>query len=750
MAKYSFAIFIFIFIFAATPLYAQTDNRVMATWQVIKYDLNVTLPQTDNDRDVTVRALLQLRNVSSGSATSLTLRLSPNATVSATKIGETVVDATKSEEKIGSLTLQRVAIRMASVPTGGTITAAIDYKLKVTDNTGVSVLSPNATHFLPLSYWYPTPNSWYFPRGADYSAFSVKVNAGSSTVVSSGTEIAGGFESKLNGQPFFFAGQWDKVDASGVSVFVPKGLGQDAQSRASELAALATEARSYIAPLLGAAPDVPLRIIASRRGAGFAGSGTIVVDEGVFRRDKLDSLTVMSVVESVAKIWLGGAVNLSDDGSGVIREGLSRFLATQFIESKYGTDVADIERLRQRTAYASVSRRDSPLNMVAPLDDYYYAAVANKGAMFWRILERRVGRDEFYSSLRAKMDGGRMTLVDLRTAFNAQKEFNDAMLDQITETNLQAGLPQTTNGEIKVALRNTGPVDVTVNVAATLANGQKIVSPASIRAKSFGEITFKSATPVSRIEIDPEKLYPQTDYSDDIAPRETTDSDLLLAVKRDFDRQEHTAAEKTARIVLRDHPRFDDVRVLLARSLLALGRTADAEKEFKATVDEKLPAARNVAWAYVGLADLAARAGRMPEAIRFADMAIRSDAEYGASLAARNIRARANAAPVIDESIKAYFAQFDRAAISNRRADFDQLVVAGDVNRFVNGISGQATEWKTTILFTDKLDDSTLLVEATINARVLGREPESGKAVYRMVKSGSGWRLSAVEMFEVR
>jgi hypothetical protein len=33
-----------------------------------------------------------------------------------------------------------------------------------------------------------------------------------------------------------------------------------------------------------------------------------------------------------------------------------------------------------------------------------------------------------------------------------------------------------------------------------------------------------------RVEIDPEKLYPQIDYSNDIAPREFTENDLLAEI----------------------------------------------------------------------------------------------------------------------------------------------------------------------------------------------------------------------------
>src|ERR1043165_2233861 len=115
-----------------------------------------------------------------------------------------------------------------------------------------------------------------------------------------------------------------------------------------------------------------------------------------------------------------------------------------------------------------------------------------------------------------------------------------------------------------------------------------MIASSSIRATSFGEVTFRSPSKIIRAEIDVDKMYPQTDYSDDIAPREIDESDPLLAVKRLFDRQDFAGAETAARSTLRDLPRYDDVRILLARSLLGENKTGEAEREFKAVLDEKL------------------------------------------------------------------------------------------------------------------------------------------------------------------
>ena len=734
---------------SSISLFAQDAARIGATWQVEKYDIAAQLPASDTDRSLNVKAKLDLRNISSGAASTLTLRISTNATISSVAVNGNTVDFTKANENLGTGSLQRLSMRIPAVAAGGAASTVVDYKLTLKDNSGLASLYSGGAQFLPLSFWYPTPNSWYFARGADFAPTRIQFNGGQS-VIASGTENAGAFDQKLFVQPFFVVGNFEKIAISGVDVFLPGNSDADAKQRAAELAALANDARSFFAASLGNSPETTVRIAAVKRGGGFSSGGTVLVDEGVFRRAKIDSGTAMSIAESIAKLWFADSVRTGGDGNGVVREGLPRFLASQFIENKYGKAIADTERMRQRIAYSFVSQRDAPLIQMAPLDDSYYSAVANKGAMVWRLLQRKAGFDEFNKRLRAEMQDKNVSLADLRAAFADHKDFLDSMLDKTTDINLMVGLPQQGTGETRAALRNTGSVDVTVNVTATFSNGEKMTAPATIRATSFGEVTFKSPNKVTRLEIDSDKLYPQMDYSDDVAPREMNESDPLLAIKRAFDKQDFSGAEAAARIALREYPNYDEARILYARALLGLNRNADAEREFRTALDEKLPTARTIALGNLGLAETAIRANQNAQALKFAEIAIRADAEYGASLAGRTLRNKIAAATEIPDDVKAFFAAFDRAAISNRKAELEALVVPGEASRFVGGISGQTTEWKTTPTHIDRLDANTMLVESQMSVRLLNREVESGMAVYRLVRSGSGWKFYNVEIFEVR
>ncbi len=751
MKKFLSISFTFFLLAFANSVFAQDESRASKTWEVQKYDLTATLPQAETDRNLTAKAVLNLKNVSSKSASTLTLRISQNADVASVKVNDAAASFTKGEEKIGSVgALQKIVVRVPTIQPNASFSVAVDYKVNVKENSGLNALSPVGSQFLPLSFWYPTPNSWYFARGADFAPFRLTVNsANNRTIVSSGTQNANNFEQKLNAQPFFVTGEWDAVNTSNIAVFIPKGVGANEQKRANELAALASNAKTFTAKLLGTAPDVPLRIVAVNRGAGFSGSGTIFVDDNVFNRQKIDSQTAMTIAESVAKIWLGNVVQIDGDAFGVVREGLPRFIAAEFLEAEYGKDVADVERLRQRTAYAAVAQRDAPLKTVSPLDDYYYSEVTNKGAMIWRLLAKKFGRDEFFNVLRAQMKDGNLNAGELRSAFVGQKEFLDYAFNQVTDSNLLVGLPQANGAETKLALRNTGSIDATVNITATTANGEKLTTQVTVAAKSFGEVSFKTANKIIRAEIDAEKFYPQTDYSDDVAPREFDNSDTLLTVKRAFDKQDFGAAQKNARIVLQTMPKFDDVRTLLARALLAENKFADAEKEFRAVLDEKLPTARSIAWANEGLGEIALKSGQNSQALNYFNEAIKADAEYGATLAARAGRNKTNAAAPIDESIKSFFAQFDKAATSGRKADLDALIAAGEIPKFSSGIAG-AQEWQSKILQADTTDANNVLVEVGLNIKLLNKDAESGTALYRLSKAGSSWKLSGVEIFEVR
>ncbi len=609
-------------------------------------------------------------------------------------------------------------------------------------------ISPLGLQFLPSSFWYPTPNSHYAPRGSDFAPFKITVNNSSGTLISSGTGSGNQYDQKLNGQPFFLTGNWDTVESKGVTVYLPKGATEAERQRANELGSLVAEASTYTASLLGSIPSVPLRLVAVRRGAGFADGGTILLDYAAFRRSKIDSQTAMTIADSVAKIWLGNAKLVGGDSYNVIREGLSRYVATLFIEKQFGKAAADSERFRQLTAHASIAQTDAPFNLASPLDSTYYASVTYKGALIWRNIANQMGRESFFNTLK-QMNS--YSIADIKSALATPYEVLDYPLANNTDTNLLAGLPQVAGGVTKVAVRNTGSITVKVNVQAITEKGEKLLQQTSIQPKSFGEVIFNTTDKIIRTEIDPEKFYPQTDYSDDVAPREFTDSNPIIVIKRAFDKQDYALGEKSARTLLQNHSYLNDAQVWLGRALLAENKLTEAETIFQNAIKDPLPSPFVLAWANIGLGDIALKSSRNAEAAKYYAAAVSADAEYGSTLAGR-LGGQKLTSPTVDESVKTFFAQFDKAVVTARKTEVEALIVPGEITRFSGGVvGGQPERWVTNVVRTEAIDSTYTLVETNLSVKRLGSENiENGTAVFVLAKVGANWRLAGVEVFEVR
>ncbi|HSP63688.1 MAG TPA: hypothetical protein VLQ90_11945, partial [Pyrinomonadaceae bacterium] len=554
---------------------ARAQDEPRAIWQVVKFDIIVN--NISAERALNARATVSVLNVGRGSGSSLTLRINAKAEIKSVSVGGATASYRATPETRGGA--QRVTIALPSaVAPNGTVAATVDYRLPVEENSGVAALSPVGSQFLPLSMWYPSPNTSLAVHGADYAPFRLTVS-GASAVSSGAEKSANGdsvFEQPLYAQPFFVVGSWDRIDGSGnakgISAFLPKGAGADERKQAESLISLTADARTFCASLFGAAPEVPLRLVTSKRGAGFDDAGTILLSDAAFQRKKIDSITALGIGEAVAHLWIGGATPVRGEGHGVMREALARFIATQFIEKQFGADAADGERARQRLAYESIAKRDAPLALMTPLDATYFNSISNKGAMIWRLLDHVMGRDACVAALRGLLLSGqtdqegfnlaRARAVLVERGGPAVKALLDAELDRPTELDLLAGLPRQENGQWVAALRNLGSNEVTVSVAATTDSGQQVTVLATIPAHDFGQAVFKTASRVARVEIDPEKFYPQLDYENDLAPRQVEISGSLAETTRLFGAQEFAKADALARNLLAAAPRMQEARIL--------------------------------------------------------------------------------------------------------------------------------------------------------------------------------------------
>ncbi len=745
---------------------AGAQAPAIVVWQVNSFDVQANVQQTE--RLLNAVATINATNVGNGSGRTMTLRINSKASVKSVTAGGAAANFRPIQEPRGDL--QRIEITLpATVAPNATMSATVTYSLPVESNSGLTAISPIATQFLPLAFWYPIPNTPYSARGADTAPFHLTVNI--PNTISSGVEKAGSpgsvtFDQSLYGQPFFVQGDWDKLegaaDAKGVIVMLERGAGADDRKHAEALMAFTAASRAFFATALGPAPDAPIRLVAVRRGAGFTDGGTVLFDADALRLPKLDAATALSVAETVARLWIGGQTPVRGEGGGVLRDALVRFLATQFLEKQFGADAVKSELYQQRLAYATVAQRDGPLAHTSQLDSTYFASVPNRGAMFWRLVDRRLGRDVLMGVLRASLQAGKsdpngLNLPAVREALVARggeglKALLDQQLDQVPDTDLMIGLPVQRGADWVSALRNLGSIDVTVTVAATTEQGQEVRAEATMPAKNFGEAVFKTTGKIVRVEVDPDKLYPQLDYGNDVMPRAKDLSQALNEASLQLGAQDFAKAEATARAMLATAPRFQEAQIILARALLGQNRIEDAERLFRAALDEPLPFAATVAWANIGLGEIAMKRNQAADAVKRFNDAVVASRDYPSSLAARAARIRAeaaaNSAPPIDQNASTFITQLSQAVVSNKKAELESRIVPGELVRFINGSIGTEA-WETKVVRTEQLNANLIAADVQIRASKMGTVG-TGTAVQLLARTPSGWKLSGIDLFEVR
>jgi tetratricopeptide (TPR) repeat protein len=329
-----------------------------------------------------------------------------------------------------------------------------------------------------------------------------------------------------------------------------------------------------------------------------------------------------------------------------------------------------------------------------------------------------------------------------------------SLFDLPTDTDLLVGLPVERAGAWASNLRNTGSFDVEVTVQATTDRGERVTTTARIPAKDFGEAQFKTASKIVRVEVDPEKLYPQLDYANDIVPAAPGPEEAVEQARIQL-AQAPAKAEALARETLVRFPSRVEARVVLARALLEQNRLDEAEREFRTALDAPLPTPAALAWSHVGLGEIALRRSRAAEAARLFDAAVKIDAEYASTLAARAARLRADAAQgatpaPVEEPVRAAVAQLDAAIKSGRKAEIDALIAPGELSAFSRGIVGSQPEaWQSKVLRTESLGGDRVAADVQISARVLAQDRNS-TAVLVFTRAADRLQLIEIPIFEER
>ncbi|MEJ7710617.1 MAG: hypothetical protein WKF84_12285 [Pyrinomonadaceae bacterium] len=196
-----------IMLVASMGLRVQAQEEARAAWQVTRFDLSANVAVAGRTLDV--RAILSATNVGQGVGRTMTVRLNPLAEVKSASVGD--ASATFRSRPEAKTNIQQVTLNLpGAINSGSSVSVTVDYRLSLADNSALASISPHSSQFLPLSFWYPTPNTQFALRGADTAPFRLTVNAagGDAMIVSAGKSVkASGssaeYDQTLNAQPFF-------------------------------------------------------------------------------------------------------------------------------------------------------------------------------------------------------------------------------------------------------------------------------------------------------------------------------------------------------------------------------------------------------------------------------------------------------------------------------------------------------------------------------------------------------------------
>jgi tetratricopeptide (TPR) repeat protein len=605
-----------------------------------------------------------------------------------------------------------------------------------------------------------------------------------------------------------------------VEVYYPRGSGEIGKQQAERIATEAERAVAFYAKYFKVAPVEPFRVISTQArqlntatSDSFSASretsasmvGAVTIDENIFRRDAVDLGTIELLSGAAARAWIEGQVLIRGRGAGMLRDALPVYLVAQYLGERFGLPQRDAAFERFRRAYATVARNDAPLLTQSQLDRNYATSVYNKGALVWRMIERTFGAASFDNALRSSLSRGRVDALSLAGWMAAQqtqlgqqrrgapqphplcqfsrcanfkenlisagadrKLVNDLFnnwIETVTLPDFAIGKPQNTANGVESTVANFGSRerddlagDFPVEVVAT-TGGEKIQKTVTVKAGEYGSVNFPAGIDIKTIEIDPDKIFLQSEYSNDVFPRRSSQSEAFGQANLAFSKNDFATAEAKARegLAASDSSGASigspTLQALLGRALLAQKKNDEAAKIFNdALKAEPLPI-QAYGLAHLGLAELAMQQSRFDAAAKHFRFAAAADLDAATTIAARDgaLKAERGANAVkIPDDVRAFLQKFDAAVLQGSSAAVNQFVELGNLRKFAqNLVVRKPSTWVTEALRAEEWDTSRTAVDVTLKIKIEGKD-YSGRAVYIISRTGGKLLLSEVPTFDVK
>lgn len=784
-------------------------------FEIKKYEINArVLPE---EQKVDVQAKLRLVNLSDPTLADrillstadkprLSFVINPKAKVAEMKVNG-VTAAFKTNEERGNV--QRVYTDITTaIAAARELEVDFVYSISSADRSTSLHVSSGESLLLPSSFWVPVVHTPYDGHGADTAPMSLTVTAPAGLkVVSSGIRKSEtSFEQSLASQPFFIVGDYDVITRGGdsypVEVYVPRGLNEVGKQQAQRLAAEAERMIAHYVKYFNVASLAPFRVVATQarqlstmtsdalsqgREVSFATVGAVTVDDNLFRRDAVDLGTIELVAGAAARAWIDGQVLLRGRGTGMLRDALTIYLTGQYLGERFGPAQRDAAFDRYRRAYSIVARNDAPLLMQSQLDRNYTTSVYNKGAMVWRLLEKQLGKQTFDTVLRnslsrTKVDAlslsgwyfqpqaGKPSQVHPLCSFSRCASLKENLLaagtdrrlineifanwiDSVVLPDFAIGQPQNTAAGVESTVANFGTGDVTIAVVAVTDKGEKLSRDVAIKAGDYGTVTFPAGTNIATIEADPDNLYLQADYTNDIFPRQASQSEAFGLANVAFSKNDFVGAEAKAREGLKTSPNAPTLQALLGRALLAQKKTDEAAKIFDAVLKSEPLPIQAYGSANLGLAEIAMQQNNYAEAARRYRFVAMSDLDAASTITVRDAAAKAERAAnaiKISEDVRAFLQKFDGAVLQGTADSVNQFIELGNLRKFAQSlVVRKPSVWVTEAIRTEEWDGSRTAIDVTLKIKIEGKD-YAGRAVYVISRNGAKVLLSEVPVFDVK
>ncbi len=793
------------FLFAAIILVALSVTVFGQEFEIKQYEIDVKIVPEQLKADV--RTKLRMVNLSGPDLADkillstdrkprMSFFINLKAVVNTVSLNGSGVKFTTSEDVRNNL-LRIYADINSEVASAREFDIEFGYSIQSADRSPALHISADDTYLLPSSFWVPVVHTPYAEHGADTAPFKLTVMAPAGLkVISSGIRKSeNSFEQSMAAQPFVIVGDYDVITRGGetypVEIYMPRGLTDAGREQAQRLAVEAEKIMVFDVKYFNVAALAPFRVISSQarqlntatsdtfsagRETTFSTVGAVTVDDNLFRRDALDLGTIELLASAAARGWIDGHVLLRGRGTGVLRDGLPIYLAALYLGERFGRQSGDEAFDRYRQAYATIARSDAPLLMQSQLDRNYKTSVYNKGALIWRMIEKKIGAEVFQKVLRDSLTRTRVDVLSLNEwssplcgisrcttlknnlmAGGGDRKLIDEIfsngIDTVVLPDFAIGQPQSGPGGVESTIANFGTGDATVDVVAVTESGQRIDKSVTVKASEYGTVTFPAGTRIARIEVDPEKLYIQADYANDVFPRKPSEFEAFGQANLAFSKKEYATAETKAREAVAINPKASTLQALLGRILLAQNKYDEAAKVLGDVLKAEPVQIQAYGWAHLGLGEIALQKNQAAEAARHFNLAAAADLDAATTIEARDGALKAEkiaGAASVPEDIKAFLTRLDGAILTSTSDSVNPLVDLSNLRRFAQSlVVRKPAIWVTEALRVEPWDANRTSVDVTLKIKIEGKD-YSGRAIYVVNRSGGKVMLSEVPVFDVK